>query len=228
MLCLYVCMCMVYTYVCLSDSKLELFFAIGYCPHTKRLVGYAHDAFDVNVIEQEFMRRYDIAKKADKAGEDGDDDDGSDTNPVNNGDDDVQSRKRVALGKHYMVFMCQTWTSKNKPFCFVAARYCLATLSARWVRVNKRQITAVLAFFGIVVNANSFDGATENRGAMIQDLTLCLRDMIPELWCDTSKTREGTQNVTSLSYMDTNTSRSVPNGQDPACIDITKRQCARH
>ena len=65
--CMYVCVWYIHICcICLSDSKPDLFFAIGYCPHTKRLVGYAHDAFDINVIEQEFMRRYDIAKKADK------------------------------------------------------------------------------------------------------------------------------------------------------------------
>ena len=36
----------------------------------------------------------------------------------------------------------------------MAARYCLASLSGCWVRVNKRQITATLAFFGFILTLN--------------------------------------------------------------------------
>ena len=43
-----------------------------------------------------------------------------------------------------------------------------------------------LALHGFIVNANSFDGATENRSAMNQDLTLSLKDVLPELMEETS------------------------------------------
>ena len=76
--------------------------------------------------------------------------------------------------------MTTTWSSEGQPFTFIAARHCLSSLSGRWIRVNKRQITCALALYGFVVNANSFDGATENRSAMNQDLTLTLKQVLPE------------------------------------------------
>ena len=72
------------------------------------------------------------------------------------------------------------------PFAFVTTCCCLFSLSGRWIRFNKRQITSSLALYGFIVNANSFDGATENRSAMNQDLTLSLKDVLPELMEETS------------------------------------------
>ena len=140
------------------------------------MVGYAQDAFDIGVIEEEFKRRYNkqVAREEEAQA--------SAATDKNEEEDEIMTKpKKVELGKHYMVFMAQTWTSKTKPFCFVAARYCLANLSGRWIRVNKRQITSTLAFFGIIVNTNSFDGATENRSALNQDLTIPLSALIPDL-----------------------------------------------
>ena len=115
---------------------------LGFCPHTKRLVGYAHDAFDLNVIASEFKRRYDAASSdiADRE-EDNDDDDDDAKAKANESDDGLE------LGKHYMVFMAQTISAKDRPYCFMVARYCLSLLTGRWDRVNKRQITLTLAFF---------------------------------------------------------------------------------
>ena len=140
------------------------------------MVGYAQDAFDISVIEEEFKKRYNkqVAREEEAQA--------SAATDENEEEDEIMTKpKKVELGKHYMVFMAQTWTSKMKPFCFIAARYCLANLSGRWIRVNKRQITAALAFFGIIVNTNSFDGATENRSALNQDLTIPLSALIPDL-----------------------------------------------
>ena len=49
------------------------------------------------------------------------------------------------------------------------------------MRVNQRQITSTLAYFGFIVIKNSFDGATENRAAVTQDLTLSLKSLLPNL-----------------------------------------------
>ena len=64
---------------------------------------------------------------------------------------------------------------------FMVARYCLTSLTGRWVCVNKMQITSTLAFDACIVFKNSFDAATENRSAMNQDLTLSLKTLVPDL-----------------------------------------------
>ena len=64
----------------------------------------------------------------------------------------------------------------------MAARYCLNGLSARWLVVEIRKTIATLAFYGFVVTALGFDGATENRSAICQQqLTLTIQDVFPEL-----------------------------------------------
>ena len=80
-----------------------------------------------------------------------------------------------------MVFMAQHLTSKGRSMLFMVAKYHLMSLTGRWVRVNKRQITSTLAFHGFVVIKHSFNGASENRSAMDQDLTLSLKTLLPEL-----------------------------------------------
>ena len=148
---------------------------LAFCPHTKRLVGYAHDAFDVDAICEEFKRKYKVA--ADNEEQEADEDD----NAYQVNKKIKSSDSNVKLGKHYMVFMAQHVTSKGRAMSFMVARYCLASLTGRWVRVNKRQITSALAYTGFVVIHNSFDGATENRAAMNQDLSLSLKQLLPDL-----------------------------------------------
>ena len=158
---------------------------LAYCPHSKKLVGYAQDAFDMDVIAKEFQKRYTSTPEDDEDAMDVDENEEKTTKKLVKTDEN-----KLPLGKHYTVFTARTWTSKSRPFNFVVARYCLASLSGRWVRINKRQITSTLAFFNFYVNANSFDGATENRSAMNQDLTLSLRVMLPELYVDRSEHSE--------------------------------------
>ena len=76
-------------------------YMLGFCPHTKRVVGYAHDAFDVDVICTEFRRNCN-ATEAENQKE------------MENNDDQVETQDKVvdksksselSLGKHYMVFM---------------------------------------------------------------------------------------------------------------------------
>ena len=154
---------------------------LGFCPHTKQLVGYAHDAFDLDVIAREFKRRYTDTEAAEMAGdvetEEDKDEDDEPNKTSNNTDDD----NKLQLGKHYMVFMAQSIAAEHRPFCFMVARYCLSSLTSRWVRVNKRQITSAMAFHDFIVLLDSFDGAPENRSAINQDLTLTLGDLMPEL-----------------------------------------------
>ena len=135
---------------------------LGFCPHAKRLLGYAHDAFNLYVIAREFKRRYTDTKAAEMAGdvetEEDKDEDDEPNKTSNNTDDD----NKLQLGKHYMVFMAQSIAAEHRPFCFMVARYCLSSLTSRWVRVNKRQITSAMAFHDFIVLLDYFDGAPEN------------------------------------------------------------------
>ena len=138
----------------------------------------------MNVIAAEFAKRCDKASKALESEKDNTatrEEDDVDVEASESGNNEVATKGgEVPMGKHYMVFMTTTWSSEGRPFAFIAARHCLSSLSGRWIRVNKRQITCALALYGFVVNANSFDGATENRSAMNQDLTLTLKQVLPE------------------------------------------------
>ena len=59
--------------------------------------------------------------------------------------DDVDSNKKkendtLAHGKHYYVFVVQSITRNGPPIRFIAARYCVANLSHRWLRAKLEYI----------------------------------------------------------------------------------------
>ena len=112
----------------------------------------------MNVIAQEFNRRCEKASKALQAETNATQEDDVVDVEAPAVDETSIAKGKVPMGKHYMVFMATTWSSEGRPFAFVAARYCLFSLSGRWIRFNKRQITSSLALYGFIVNANSFDG----------------------------------------------------------------------
>ena len=129
---------------------------LAFCPHTKRMVGYTHDAFDVDVIYEEFKRKYKVVA-ADEITDAEEDKELTEINTVAKSKETSKSASKsdLKLGKHYMVFMAQHLTSKDQSMSFMVAMYCVASLTGRWVRVNKRQITSTLAFHGFVVINNS-------------------------------------------------------------------------
>jgi hypothetical protein len=148
-------------------------FSTAYCPHTKRIVGFAQDAFDKDVIIEEFKRMGEqIEEEEDDCAEEeeGREDDGAAGN-------NKKKKKKLAEGKHYYVFIVQSLTSKGPPIRFIAARYCVANLSHRWLRAKLEYIESALAFYGVIVCAESFDGATENRSCMKHRTTLTFEDI---------------------------------------------------
>ena len=48
-----------------------------------------------------------------------------------NDDKKISTLDKVPLGKHYMVFYFTIYLGKQRPVCFMAARYCLVSLSSR-------------------------------------------------------------------------------------------------
>ena len=96
--------------------------------------------------------------------------------------DDVDSNKKkendkLAHGKHYYVFVVQSITRNGPPIRFIAARYCVANLSHRWLRAKLEYIEPTLAFYGFTVCSESFDGASENRSCMAHRTTLTFEDL---------------------------------------------------
>ena len=69
------------------------------------------------------------------------------------------NKKRVAKGRHYIVFAFQNWSGKHKSIHFVAARYALAKVNSRWICKASRHGIAVLASFHIYVTGLVYDGA---------------------------------------------------------------------
>lgn len=143
-------------------------------------MGWSDNAFDRDVILDECERMIE-------------------GNSSDTGDKDEE----LKLGRHYLVFICQTWTSKGHVLRFTVARYCMDTITSKWLRVKIRQIIATLTMFGFWCNSLAFDGATENRSAMSQLLHLSLKEVLPELYLD-----EDSNDTTLISATNTSTSTS--------------------
>ena len=89
----------------------SLFPSTAYCPHTKRIVGFAQDAFDKDVIIEEFKRMGEQVEEeeddcAEEEEEEGEDD--------NDAAENKKKKKKLAEGKHYYVFVVQSLTSKGQ------------------------------------------------------------------------------------------------------------------
>ena len=88
------------------------------------MVGYAHDAFDKDVICSKFRRRHNLVSKSseDEVKENTSDGDGDkkEIQKTSEGDNGSDSLK---LGKHYIVFMVHMVTSVGQPVTFMVGRY---------------------------------------------------------------------------------------------------------
>eukprot|EP00956_Cyclotella_meneghiniana_P002427 scaffold2741_cov56-Cyclotella_meneghiniana.AAC.1 len=156
---------------------MDVYYA-AFCPHRQAYVGFSHDAFDKDVIVEEFKK---ISMKAAENAINEDED-----NPEDDDGDDVlvttQSRNKadsesIALGKHYFVFIFQSCTNKRPNMCFISARYCVFKLSHQWIRRQLELLEPALAFYGFIVNAEAFDGASENRSCAMNRCTMTFNDL---------------------------------------------------
>jgi len=161
--------------------------------NTKRIVGYATDAFDQDIILQEFQR---MGEESLDPVEEVAEEDAAEVEPAANKEDGKE--KGLALGKHYYVFIVQNVTSKGTPVRFIAARYCVANMSHRWLRSKLEYIEAALAFYGFIVCAESFDGATENRSYIKNRLTMTFQELSAQYLRKTPLDDELEQNWDSL------------------------------
>ena len=119
--------------------------------HTMRIVGFAHDAFDIDIIKKEMEDQL---------------------------CSDSQN-KRPPLAKHFLVFIFTLFETKNCPkFSVIAARYACLTLNSTFILEKLLKVTSALARFGFIVIILNCDGATENRSANKQLATLSIADVL--------------------------------------------------
>lgn len=175
---------------------------IAFDPNTNDIVGAAYDAFDPDVIVEEFNNMKREAAAANFFDDDGEDDDN--TLAAFEAAFEEKKEESVAKGEHYMVFAFQNWSGKHKHIHFVAARYNLAKLSSRWLRKALHTVICCLGSFSIYGIGVAYDGASENRAWGKRTLTITLREMVPELLdeaspASTEMAEAGTENRTGTS-----------------------------
>lgn len=138
-----------------------------------------------------------------------DDEDGNEEVEAESIEDKGTGSNRLIRGKHYYVFIFQTWTNKGPPICFIAARYCVAKFSHQWIRRQLEYIESALAFYGFVVCSEGNDGATENRSYTLNRCTLTFGDLCG----NTFKRKQSDQDCVELgSDLDTSDSSDDEEG----------------
>jgi len=89
----------------------------------------------MNVIVAEFAKSCDKASKELESEKDNTatrEEDDVDVEASESANNEVATKGgEFPMGKHYMVFMATTWSIEGRPFAFIAARYCLSSLSGR-------------------------------------------------------------------------------------------------
>eukprot|EP00978_Attheya_sp_CCMP212_P047092 scaffold421221_cov91-Attheya_sp.AAC.2 len=153
--------------------------------HSLELVGFADDAFDIDVVKAELLHTCDsnteslppISETEGDTNQEADDtgslsslnpEEDDDTNKPRKNDDPLLP----AMAKHYLVFMFTTWDKNSKPVRFVAARYGLNSLTSPFLIRRVREITVALWRYGFLVNNITGDGASENRSTFKSLATL--------------------------------------------------------
>ena len=131
-----------------------------FCPNTMRIVGYADDAFDLNVIMSEFKNRM------------------IDLDESNN------SPKNAPMAKHFLVFIFTSWEKNMKRHQMVAARYGVLFLDESYIMDKLLACTVALSKFGWIVDSVGGDGASENRSALKQLGTITARDSLMDTIVD--------------------------------------------
>ena len=137
---------------------------LHFCPNTMRIVGYADDAFDLNVIMSELKDR------------------------MKNLEDTDNPSKDVPKAKHFLVFIFTTWEKNMKRHQMVVSRYGVLSLDASYIIDKVNSAIVALSKFGWIVDNVGGDGASENRSALKQMGTITAReilsDVITELYGD--------------------------------------------
>ena len=146
---------------CLSYDSAKCRDKVIYNFHTGELMGFAHDAFDRNIIEEEWKHAVAKASAAVK--------------------DKKQSAKKALtpkLAKHFLLFYFTSWEAKAEKTQMCVARYGMDTISGTWLATEIRKIVATLDVYGFIVDSITADGASENRSCNNQLATLTVASLL--------------------------------------------------
>jgi hypothetical protein len=138
---------------CLGYDAAKCRDRVVYNFHTGELMGFAYDAFDVNIISEEWAA---ASKQVESEF------DSTVRTPKHK---DKGKKDKLPLAKHFLAFYFTTWSPMREKTQFCVARYGMEKISGVWLAETIPLIAAVLAQYGFVVNAIVSDGAAENRSA---------------------------------------------------------------
>lgn len=94
---------------------------LEFCYHTGELKGVCEDAFDIDIIVNEWKRMEQrVEKEADKSNDDNEND-----ATVTNEAEQESTPEEELQGRHYLVMRFQTWSGEGQSINFNAAKYCL-------------------------------------------------------------------------------------------------------
>lgn len=130
--------------------------------HTGELMGCAHDAFDINIIREEWKA---VSLKAEQ----------------NGAKRQKTNKKKVGrpqLAKHFLLFYFTSWEAKSRKTQMCVARYGMESITSSWLANTIRKIIVTLEVYGFLVDSVVADGASENRGCNNQLATLSVGELL--------------------------------------------------
>lgn len=154
---------------CLSYDSAKCCDKVIYNFQTGELMGFAYDAFDINIIEREWRDAAEAAEKKAAASE-------------SKGDKKKKSTAKKAskpkMAKHFLLFYFTSWESKCRRTQMCVARCGMNTITGSWLAETIRKIIAMLDVYGFIVDSVVADGATENRSCNNQLATLTANELL--------------------------------------------------
>ena len=135
-----------------------------FCPNTMRVVGYAEDAFDLNIIKSELKER--LADQKEKNGKEKEDTTIRNTGPP--------------LATYFLCFIFTSWEKRGKRIQIVISRYGVLSLDATFIYDKILSAIVACARFGFIANTLGCDRAAENRSALKTLGTLTVEDILSE------------------------------------------------
>ena len=152
---------------------------LEYNTHSMRIVGFADDAFDLDIIKKELANRIrdnnqEESREETDSGNESKNDDSRTAAPK------VTTQSSVPLAKHFLVFMFTSWELHTTRHQFVVARYAVKSLDAAYLCDKILAIISSLAKYGFIVDTITGDGASENRSVFKTLSTLSFKDILAD------------------------------------------------
>jgi hypothetical protein len=132
---------------------------------TGELVGFAHDAFNINLIQAEWKQAFEKAEAKGAA----------------------NKESKPKLVKHFLLFYFTSWESHSRRMRMCVSQYGMETITGSWLAKEIRKISACLDVYSYIVDSIVGDGASKNRSCNNQLATLSISDVIALTPTQTSK-----------------------------------------